>query len=93
MQMNLGSLPSIAIALVIFSVVLGIGSTVVENVRDSNLPSGYNASNPATFSIGVNATTSGLDGLSTMADYQTTIAIVAVATVVVGIIMVFFGRR
>ncbi|KKM23574.1 hypothetical protein LCGC14_1613870, partial [marine sediment metagenome] len=34
----------------------------------------------------------GLSGLNTMAEFIPTIAIVAVAAIVIGIILVFFGR-
>ena len=90
--MGLRSLPAIAIALLIFAVVLGIGSTVVQNVADNNQPSGFNQSNPGSWDIAYNATHGGLESLDTLADYQTTIAIVAIAAVVIGIILVFFGR-
>lgn len=80
---TLGDLPNIAIALVIFAVVLGIGATILDNIQDTQTTDGY----------AYNASLGGLQGLDTMADYQTTIAIVAVAAVVVGIILVFFGRR
>lgn len=90
---TLGDLPNIAIAVLIFAVVLGIGSTVIESVQDNNLPDAFNKSNPGSYDITYNVTHGGLDGLGTMADYQTTIAIVAIAAVVIGIILVFFGRQ
>lgn len=82
MAFTLGDLPGIAIALVIFAVILGVGATILDNVQDTQTADGFS----------YNATQGGLEGLDTMADYQTTISIVAVAAVVIGIILVFFGR-
>jgi len=35
----------------------------------------------------------GIDGLNTMAEFIPTIAVVAIAAVVIGVILIFFGRR
>ena len=40
-----------------------------------------------------NSSTFGLTGVSTIAEFIPTIAIVAVAAIIIGIILVFFGRR
>ena len=44
-------------------------------------------------SSALNTTNFGLTGMSTMAEFIPTIAIVAVAAIVIGVILVFFGRR
>ena len=44
-------------------------------------------------SEGYNSSNFGMTGVATMAEFIPTIAIVAVAAIVIGIIMVFFGRR
>jgi hypothetical protein len=40
-----------------------------------------------------NSTSEGLKGLKTLSDYQTIIALIAAAAVIISIVLVFFGRR
>ena len=78
---TIADLGTIAIALVVAAVILGMGATILEKIKSTQ--SDETAQNASQF---------GLDGLSTMAEFIPTIAIVAVAAIVIGIILVFFGR-
>ena len=80
-RFTISDLGTIAIALVVAAVVLGMGATVLEKIKDTQ--------------TSTNATVTsdyGLTGLNTIAEFIPTIAIVAVAAIIIGIILVFFGR-
>ena len=80
---TISDLGTIAIALVVAAVILGMGATILEKLKGSQTTNGT-AFNTSQF---------GLDGLNTIAEFIPTIAIVAVAAIVIGIILVFFGRQ
>ena len=80
---TISDLSSIGITLVVVAIVLSIGATIVANIQ-STQTSG---------SVAFNASAYGLTGLNTLASYVPTVALVAVAAVVVGIVLVFFARR
>ena len=79
---TISDLGTIAIALVVAAIILGMGATILEKIRGTQTinDTAYNSSGY------------GLSGISTMAEFIPTIAIVAVAAIVIGIILVFFGR-
>ena len=79
---TISDLGTIAIALVVAAIILGMGATILEKIRDTQ----------TTDKVAYNASSYGLTGLSTMGEFIPTIAIVAVAAIVIGIILVFFGR-
>ncbi len=79
---TIADLGTIAIALVVAAVILGMGATILEKIKSTQSDE-----------TAKNATQFGLDGLSTMSEFIPTIAIVAVAAIVIGIILVFFGRQ
>jgi|TARA_R100001530_G_scaffold12388_2_gene11646 hypothetical protein len=79
---TIGDLSGIAITLVILAIILGIGGTILGSIQETQTTDGY----------AYNSTQEGLKGLKTLSDYQTVIALVAVAAVVVGIVLAFFGR-
>ncbi len=81
-RFTISDLGTIAIALVVAAVILGMGATILEKLQ------GLQTVNATAY----NSTGFGLTGLSTMAEFIPTIAIVAVAAIVIGIILVFFGR-
>ena len=81
-RFTINDLGTIAIALVVAAVILGLGATILEKIQ------GTQTLNATAY----NSTGYGLTGLSTMAEFIPTIAIVAVAAIVIGIILVFFGR-
>jgi len=88
---SINDLGSIAISLVIAVIVLGIGASILANIQ-SSADTSVNLSDTGTWNAAYNATGSGIAGLSTMSSYVPTIALVAVAAIVIGIIIVFFGR-
>lgn len=81
-RFTISDLGTIAIALVVAAIILGMGATILEKIQETQTvnASAYNSSGY------------GLTGLTTMAEFIPTIAIVAVAAIVIGIILVFFGR-
>ena len=79
---TISDLGTIAISLVVAAVILGMGATILAKLKNQQTVNGtaYNTSN------------FGIEGLTTVAEFIPTIAIVAVAAIVIGIILVFFGR-
>ena len=80
---TINDLGTIAIALVVAAVILGMGATILEKIQNTQTldQHAYNASG------------FGLSGMTTLSEFIPTIAIVAVAAIVIGIILVFFGRQ
>ena len=81
-RFTISDLGTIAIALVVAAIILGMGATILEKIQSTQTTNG-SAYNSSEF---------GLSGMTTMAEFIPTIAIVAVAAIVIGIILVFFGR-
>ncbi len=79
---SISDLGSIAIALVVAVIILGLGGTILETIQADQTvnQSAYNT------------TAFGLTGITTMSSFIPTIAIVSVSAIVIGIILVFFGR-
>ena len=76
--------PQLAVLLVLIAVVLGVGMTVLDQVRDTQ----------TTNSLAYNVTTDGMTGLDTLAGWQETWAVIIAAAVVIGIIGAYlFFRR
>ena len=82
-RFSISDLGTIAIALVVAAVILGMGGTILEKIQGTQTING----------TAYNSTGFGLTGLGTMAEFIPTIAIVAVAAIIIGIILVFFGRQ
>ena len=80
---SISDLGTIAIALVVAAIILGLGATILEKIQGTQV----------TDKVAFNASGFGLSGLNTMAEFIPTIAIVAVAAIIIGIILVFFGRQ
>ena len=79
---SISDLGTIAIALVVAVVILGLGGTILETLQADQTVNGS----------AYNSTAYGLTGIGTMSSFIPTIAIVAVSAIVIGIILVFFGR-
>ena len=81
-RFTIADLGTIAIALVVATVILGLGATILDRIQGTQTINGtaYNSSG------------FGLTGMTTMSEFMPTIAIVAVSAIVIGIILVFFGR-
>jgi len=84
---TISDLGTIAISLVVAAVILGMGATILSKLQEQT--TGNSTAGTASF----NASRNGIEGLTTMAEFIPTIAIVAVAAIVIGIILVFFGRQ
>jgi len=80
--MRLGDLSGIAITFVVLAVTLSVGSTILDSIQDGNVADSYAA----------NATTEGLQSLSTLADWLPTLATIVAAAVVIGVISFFYTR-
>ena len=80
---TIGQLSVVAISLVVTAVVLGIGGTILTNVQTGQGNS----------TIAANITGMGLSGVNIISSYVPTVALVAVAAVVIGIILFFFTQR
>lgn len=79
---TISDLGTVAIALVVAAIILGLGATILSEVQ------GTQTSGTAAY----NASDYGLSGMNTMSQFIPTVAIVAVAAIIIGIILVFFGR-
>jgi len=79
---SIQDLGTIAIALVVAVIILGLGATILTEIQKTQ----------TTDKHAYNASGQGLTGLTTMASFVPTIAIVAVSAIVIGIILVFFAR-
>ena len=79
---SIQDLSGLGVTLVVTAVVLGIGATILANIQGTQTVG----------SVAANATGYGLTSLNTLSSYLPTVALVAVAAVVIGIILVFFGR-
>ena len=76
---SLGDLAPLAIAFVVVTVVLGVGATILANVQSN-----------ATSEVAYNSTEFGLKATNTLASWLPTIAIIVAASVVIGIIVMYF---
>lgn len=108
MKMNkrgftLQQLAPIAISFVIIAIVLGIGSTIVSDVRESSCDTYWNntdaqapfcasASNNSLAAPGYvdNASINGVEAIGTIANWLPTIGVIVAAAVVIGIIVAYF---
>lgn len=80
--LSIGDFGTVAMTLVVMAVILGAGATALGKLK------GINTVN----SSGFNATVDGIAGINNMAEFIPTISIIMVAGVVIGIIIMFFGR-
>ena len=80
---NINDVPTLAILLVVIAVVLGVGMTVLSQVKDTQ----------DTNSLAYNVTGLGEEALEDLADWQTTWAVIIAAAVVIGIISTYMFFR
>jgi len=82
-QVSLANAPALVITLVVIGIVLGLGATVLQQFQ-ANLTAG---------SFGANATQFALEGINTFAGFQSVIAIVLVAALILGLVaLIAFAR-
>ena len=77
---SIQDMSSIGITLVVTAIVIGIGATILTSIQNGQVVG----------TVAYNSSGYGLTGLQTISSYMPTIALVAVAAVVIGIILVFF---
>tara|TARA_Y100000310_G_scaffold183969_1_gene184125 strand:- start:398 stop:676 length:279 start_codon:yes stop_codon:yes gene_type:complete len=77
-QMSLGQVPGAVQLLVVIAIFLAVGALIVQSVQDNDaIEDGSTA---------YNVTDSGLSGLESLGDFQSLIAIVIAAAVVLGLV-------
>lgn len=81
---ELKNLASLAITFVVLAIVLSFGSTILQNLQDTNEAAGDNTS-------AFNATANGIESVTEFADWLPTLALIVVAAVIIGIIVRFFA--
>lgn len=77
-QMSLGQVPGAVQLLVVIAIFLAVGALIVQSVQDNDAI--------AVGSTAFNVTSSGLAGLESLGDFQSLIAIVIAAAVVLGLV-------
>ena len=82
-KMRLNDMPGIVITFVVIAIILGIGGTILTSVQDGQTAGSY----------AHNATEQGLEAVDEFAGWQTTLAIIVVASVVIGVIGFFYQAR
>lgn len=80
--MNLQDLSGVAITFVVLAVVLGIGGTILTSIQ----------SGQEVDSVAYNSTGDGLDAIAEISGWQVTLAVIVVASVVIGVISYFYQR-
>jgi len=80
--MNLNDLSGVAITFVVLAVVLGIGGTILSSIQ-----SGQEVDSAA-----YNATGDGLAAITEISGWQVTLAVIVVASVVIGVISYFYQK-
>lgn len=75
---TLGEAPTIVLVLVTLAIFLAVGALVLAEIQSNDLIT--------TGSVAENATLAGLAGLETLASFQTVIAVVIAAALILGII-------
>ena len=77
------SLSGLAVVFLVLAVTLGISGTILDSIQAGQ----------AEDSVAYNATGEGLSAISTFADWLPTLATIAVAAVVIGVIGFFYLKR
>jgi len=86
-QVALGAVPTMVITLVVIAIILGLGVVILQSFQENMGISGENTT-------AYNATGQAVAGIMTFADFQSVIAIVLVAAVILGLVglIAFAGR-
>ena len=101
-----GDLMPLAIAFVVISITIGLGATVLSDIQEDqcndggwfNETSGQCCSSVldcvnSSESIAYNSSGSGLTALDTFSGWLPTVALVVIAAVIIGIIVLYLARR
>ena len=79
----MSNLVPIAIILVVASIAIGLGATVLTDIQTDQTADSY----------AYNASGFGLEGINTLGSYVPTIALVAAVAIVLGILIFYLARR
>ena len=82
-QTGVNMLVPFGILVVIAAIVFGLGGTILGEIQGDQTSG----------TVAYNATTSGLEGISTLAGWLPLIALVIAAAIVIGVVVQFLGRR
>lgn len=82
-QLGIGNLLPIGITFVVLAIALGLGATVLDSVQDGQTAGSYAS----------NITTDGLSSVEEVSSWMPTIALVVVAVVIIGLVMLFMRNR
>jgi len=82
-QLGIGNLLPIGITFVVLAIALGLGATVLDSVQDGQTSGTY----------AYNISDNGLDSVDEVASWMPTVALVVVAVVIIGLVMLFMRNR
>lgn len=83
---QLGQAIPAVVTLVSLAVIVGVGLTVLQEVQETQF-AGIDAAGNQTTTVASNATADGIAGLATFSSFQTTIAVIVVAVIVIGLLL------
>ena len=78
---RIGEVPSVVLILVTLGIFLAVGALIIQEIQDTPT---IGTDNPNGFAF--NATDQALQGLATLASFQTIIAVVVAAAVILGVV-------
>src|SRR3990167_8002047 len=76
-QVALSQAPAAVVILVVIAVVIGVGQNILDKVDDTQTAN----------SFAINSTIEGEKGLDTFSDFQTTMATIVVAVIIIGLLL------
>jgi len=82
MPLTLRDLAPAAIMLVVAAIVTTVGADILQEIRNDQTADDYD----------YNVTTKGLEAMAELGDWLPTIALIVAAVIVIGVIVVYFGR-
>ncbi len=79
---RLGEAPTLVLVLVTIAIFLAVGALVLAEIQGNSIINGDQTNS----SVAFNATQGGLQGLETLASFQTVIAVVIAAALILGVV-------
>jgi len=103
-QLSIGSLLPIGITFVVLAIALGLGATVLDSIQDTQIDSTARCGLNSTGGTGgtllydgcgydYNVSSFGLDSVDEVSSWMPTVALVVVAVVIIGLVMLFMRNR
>lgn len=90
---DIGDVLTIGLVLVVTGIALAVGLQIMGDVRTDMEGTGFNASDPSTYTAEYNATTSAIDGVAKLPEKFPLIATVVVAAIIIGILVRYLFVR